>query len=354
MSRYLRYSDPNALDLPFANRHIKERPQAHGIVIKGPENEFKAYLMKSYQGGSTVCFGGRFATGQLWPNSVTTFILTLVPGVFYFAYVLPRSHPLAPGHYVIGSLFGAWQAFLGAVVLITLILATLVNPGIIPRADAFPRQLLGSKYIDEQGRPLHRFLRINGITVKQKFCMTCMIFRPPRSKHCALCDNCVLRFDHHCNWLGNCVGLGNYRYFVCLIWSASILLIHSICVTFKLFHTEMIREFGAHADFMDWVVTISQEPYLMVFMVYCLVLTAAVLLLSMYHTIISLQNLTTNEHVKYYYKVNPFDFGMLRNCRQIYCYPERVLADGDDWIEVDYSAHPSYSDGFSVDDLDNP
>ncbi|GAB0189752.1 palmitoyltransferase ZDHHC13 [Grus japonensis] len=46
------------------------------------------------------------------------------------------------------------------------------------------------------------------------FCTSCLVRKPLRSVHCLACDSCVARYDQHSLWIGQCIGIGNHRYYL--------------------------------------------------------------------------------------------------------------------------------------------
>ena len=49
--------------------------------------------------------------------------------------------------------------------------------------------------------------------VEIRFCTVCQVEQPLRTKHCRDCNACVVLHDHHCPWLGSCIGEKNRRVF---------------------------------------------------------------------------------------------------------------------------------------------
>lgn len=101
------------------------------------------------------------------------------------------------------------------------------DPGIIPRnthppePETMDQSLeIGSSQTPQLRLPRFKEVIVNGMTVKVKYCDTCMLYRPPRCSHCSICDNCVQRFDHHCPWVGQCIGLVriNKHFYIFFSW----------------------------------------------------------------------------------------------------------------------------------------
>uniref|UniRef100_A0A8D0CR51 Palmitoyltransferase n=1 Tax=Sander lucioperca TaxID=283035 RepID=A0A8D0CR51_SANLU len=202
-------------------------------------------------------------------------------------------------------------------VVITLLQTSLTDPGILPRATPDEAADI-EKQIDNTGNasyrppPRTKEVLINQQVVKLKYCFSCKMFRPPRTSHCSLCDNCVERFDHHCPWVGNCVGKRNYRFFYTFIVSLSFLTAFIFgCVTTHL------------------ALSTKNTPGSNMELVICFFSVWSILGLSGFHTYLVASNLTTNEDIKGSWSgksgegvTNPYSHkNIFINCCSVLCAP---------------------------------
>ncbi|NXD62547.1 ZDH14 palmitoyltransferase, partial [Eolophus roseicapillus] len=222
-----------------------------------------------------------------------TLVLILVTSGLFFAFDCPYlSEKITPAIPAIGGILFFF-------VMGTLLRTSFSDPGVLPRATPdeaadLERQIdiaNGSSSGGYRPPPRTKEVIINGQTVKLKYCFTCKIFRPPRASHCSLCDNCVERFDHHCPWVGNCVGKRNYRFFYMFILSLSFLtvFIFAFVITHVILRSQQTGFLNALKD----------SPARYPFTVVCFFSVWSIVGLSGFHTYLISSNQTTNEDVRY-------------------------------------------------------
>nr|VDD57606.1 unnamed protein product [Brassica oleracea] len=214
-----------------------------------------------------------------------------------------------------------------------LFLTSTTDPGIIPRNKEAPYEVINqslewmSNKVGNTKLPRTRDVMVNGFTVKVKYCDTCKLYRPPRASHCSTCNNCVQRFDHHCPWVGQCIALRNYPFFVCFISCSTLLCIY-------VFAFSLVSMLEVHGQFY---VLIADDLILGVLALYCFVSVWFVGGLTVFHLylistnqasffsffskqpLITLLLFTTSESFRYHYdkKENPYRKGVLKNFKEL-------------------------------------
>ncbi|CAN1160551.1 Probable protein S-acyltransferase 4 [Linum perenne] len=279
-------------------------------------------LYQVWKGNNRFFCGGRLIFGPDAASTFLTIFLITAPSVAFCAKLYNKivnegvQNPAHCYHVLLGGVF------LTVLALVFLLLTSSRDPGIVSRNSKPPE----SDEISDVATPSMEWVNgrtpnlklprskdvvVNSHTVKVKFCDTCLLYRPPRASHCSICNNCVQRFDHHCPWVGQCIGIRNYRFFFMFISTTTILCIYVfVCSWINLLDKDVrIWKAMTHDLLSDFLI------------VYCFIVVWFVGGLTIFHSYLICTNQSTYENFRYRYdkKENPYNRGIAKNILETFC-----------------------------------
>jgi len=143
---------------------------------------------------------------SLWGPAGTSCLVLLVIGVSLQLLFKNATDGTASVLKALGSGFGG-------LAIVSCLLCFCVDPG-SPEPD--PNDP-GPKDENNNDQRIRDQKLPNGRIWRQKWCRECGLWRPHRCGHCHTCGRCVLRLDHHCGFMGTCIGERNCRFFTAFL-----------------------------------------------------------------------------------------------------------------------------------------